>query len=111
MLYIYNNNDQTRYPIENGFTTAYQQIQDLFAVRKWEIEYFDIEDNADAKANADKYNLTVFPVLVEIADDEHGNLVCEKIAEGLDAILLISDDDIKRVEAKLAKSVPTPPPA
>lgn len=105
MLYIYNNTDTTRYPIEGGFTTAHQQIQDLCKARGWTIETFDIDETPDAKAIADQYGLTVFPVLFELADNEVGELTCTKIAEGLDAILLLGDDDIKRVDAILAAQV------
>ena len=112
MIYIYDNNASEAIELAGGgITTQYEHIKNSFETKGWEIEHFNIDINEDAKATAEHYNLTVFPVLFELADNENGNLVFEKFAEGLDPILLLGDDTVKRITDTLAVLKATDEPA
>jgi hypothetical protein len=112
MIYIYDNNTSEVIELAGGgFTTQYEHIKSSFEAKGWEIEHFNVDLNEDAKAVAEQYNLTVFPVLFELANDPNGVLVLEKLAEGLDAILLLSDDTIRRISDTLTKLNSTTEPA
>ena len=102
MIYIYDNDVSARKPLEGGgLTTEYEHINEWCTQRSFEIEHFNVDENVDAKANADKYGLTVFPVLFRLADNADGQLECKVYAEGIDAILLLSDADTKEVAQHL----------
>lgn len=106
-MYIYDNEVSAIKELEGGgFTTEYEHINEWCRQREFEIEHFNVDENADAKTIADQYNLTIFPVLFRLADNNEGQLECKKYAEGIDAILLLSDDDIKDIAEYLATLIP-----
>jgi len=110
-MYIYDNDVSATKPLEGGgFTTEYEHISEWCRQHSFNIEHFSVDENADAKAIAEQQNLTVFPVLFRLSHNSEGQLECKKYAEGIDAILLLSDDNIKEVAAYLATLPPPAPP-
>jgi hypothetical protein len=105
MIYIYDNTESKAKELaDGGVITQYEHIKEWCTAKGFDIESFNIDENEDAKTIADTYNLTVFPVLFWLGDNEVGELTFKKFAEGIDGILLLSDNSTKELVELVAIS-------
>jgi len=87
----------------------YEQEPQIYQLHEWlnskdlPIEHAYVDLNEDAKAVAEQYQLTVFPVLFQIAH-LNGKDVITKFADGAD-IDKMSDDMIAKIKEQLTPVV------
>lgn len=83
----------------------HEQQEQIYQLHEWlnskdlPIEHAYVDLNEDAKAVAEQYNLTVFPVLFELKN-LNGKDIITKFADGKD-IDKMSDDMIAKIKAEL----------
>jgi hypothetical protein len=83
----------------------HEQEEQIYQLHEWlhskdlPIEHAYVDLNEDAKAVAEQYNLTVFPVLFELKN-LNGKDIITKFADGKD-IDKMSDDMIAKIKAEL----------
>jgi hypothetical protein len=82
-----------------------EQQDSIYELHKWleskelAIEHVYVDLNEDAKATAEAFNLTVFPVLLEVKH-LNGKDVITKFADGAD-IDKMSDELVAKIKAEL----------